>query len=461
MNKTNFKCMYLIDEKLYKKKILDGEPALYANNNKMFSNSMLESYPRTEFVRREYDIASTVGQQGPAGPTGSQGEKGSVGPSGAEGVKGSVGPSGPSGVEGLTGPPGRTGAEGAVGRTGPSGPLGAVGAAGQQGPPGSIAMAEPVGLVAPHLESVPKEDQEDCAHCQLSDEDMGEPISVVSDQRSSKRKRNDEIELNLQEQKKYATASNKEPDSDISENAVLDNEELIEMKEWLRKMRTDIDFPPSRHTHEGISKSKPRKKTNYLVCTFCRRKFISKKNLKSHISNVHSAKKQLTQTANENSESYKRKYETDDSNASHFKKPKSDGKTEFKGRKIAPPKKKATPQKIRFICTYCFNKFPSKMLLKRHILIFHPAKKNLKPTLKAQIETHQAEQEDVSYFCSICERRFSREKSLSNHVRRFHKEYFEQWERDSKRKRTSEPEGVYVKRQKKAYKPTILYRNYF
>jgi uncharacterized C2H2 Zn-finger protein len=101
------------------------------------------------------------------------------------------------------------------------------------------------------------------------------------------------------------------------------------------------------------------------------------------------------------------------------------------------------------------------MLLKRHILIFHPAKKNLKPTLKAQIETHQAEQGDVSYFCSICESRFSREKSLSNHVRRFHKEYFEQWERDSKRKRTSEPEGVYVKRQKNESKPPIHYRNYF
>jgi uncharacterized C2H2 Zn-finger protein len=101
------------------------------------------------------------------------------------------------------------------------------------------------------------------------------------------------------------------------------------------------------------------------------------------------------------------------------------------------------------------------MLLKRHILIFHPTKKNIKPNLPAQIRTPQAERGKVSYFCSICETRFSREKSLSNHVRRAHKEYFEQWERDYKRKRSSEPEGVYVKRQKNEHKLPIHYQDYF
>lgn len=480
--------MYLIDEKLYKKKILNGDPALNVNNDKQISNSILESYPRTEFVRREYDIASTAGLGGETGIVGPPGQQGPVGPAGAQGIEGAVGPSGPPGVEGRAGPPGSSGPEGAVGQTGPPGALGPEGAAGPPGPPapartaaidmtpGSVAMdiTTPVGLVSPHQESTPNEDDEemDCAHCQLSDT---EPTSIVSDQ-SSKRKINDERGASSQKQIKYTAAPNQEHDSVSSDNADLGNEEWLEMKEWLRKMRTDIDFPPRRYTHGDISKSQKIKRRTHLSgkqtkathtsneneknydCLICHLNFKKRSSLVKHVQRSHSEYFEKGRGGN------KRKYETETSNAYNFKKQKSGEKTEgteFKNRNSASSTKKAPPKKVMFICTYCLKKFQSKMLLKRHILIFHPTKKNIKPNLPAHISTPQAERGKVSYFCSICETRFSREKSLSNHVRRAHKEYFEQWERDFKRKRSSEPEGVYVKRQKNEHKLPIHYQDYF
>ena len=301
-------------------------------------------------------------------------------------------------------------------------------------------MAGAAGLVDPKLESSPKEDEEemDCAHCQLSDKDVVEPTSIVSDQRSSKRKRNDEIEPSLLKQIKYS--SNQEPVSTTSENAGFENEEWLEMKEWLRKMRTDIDFPPRKYAHGDISKLRKFKRKTHVtgkqtnktaahastenrklhVCLICHSDFKKRSSLLKHVQRIHSDYFEKGRRGN------KRKYETETSHASHLKKQKSSEKTEeteFNDRNIDPPTKKIPPRKVMFICTYCHKKFQSKMLLKRHILIFHPTKKNIKLSLPAQIRTPQAERGEVSYFCSICETHFSREKSLSNHVRRTHKEY--------------------------------------
>ena len=447
MTKTNFKCMYLIDEKLYKKKILNGDP-------------------RSEFDRRGYDIASSAGlegmtrivgppdQQGPVGPTGAQGELGPPGPRGVEG------PRGPEGPAGQTGPQGAIGPEGA---TGLSGPLGSTRTGAIDMTPGPVAMdiTGPAGLVASHPESTPEEDEEemDCAHCQLPDDNVDEPTSLVSDERSGKRKINYEIEPNLQKQIKYTASPKKEPSCTTSENDVFENEEWLEMKEWLRKMRSDIDFPPRRHTHRDMSKSQKlkcrrsasKKQTNktaaddsnknrkLYVCLICHTNFKQSSSLVKHARRAHSEYFENMRRGN------KRKYETKTSNASNFKKQKAGEKTEevqFKDGNIDPSSKKASPKKVMFICTYCLKKFQTKMLLKRHILIFHQTKKNIKQNLSAQIRTPQAERGKVMYFCSICNTRFIREKSLSNHVRRAHKEYFEQWEHNYKRKRASEPEGV-------------------
>ena len=463
--------MYLIDEKLYKKKILDGDPEL--NVNKIFSNSILESYPRTAGMA---GIVGATGQQGPIGMPGPQGVEGQAGPPGVSGTEGSVGPPGIEGPTGQQGPVGATGAQGVEGRAGPSGVSGAEGAAGQPGPPEqartvAVDMSGPDGLVDPHQESASEE--MDCARCQLPDDDVDDP-----DRRSSKRKINDEIEPSLQKQIKYTSAPNQEPVDDTSENDGFENEELLEMKEWLQKMRYDIDFPPRRYTPKDIPKSRALKRRMALtgkqanktttpasnenrmshICLICHKRFKKRSTLIKHAQRTHFEYFEKERGGN------KRKYETETSNASNLKKQKSNEKneeTEVKGMNIDPTAKKASSKKVMFICTYCLKKFQTKLLLKRHILIFHQTKKNIKMNLPKQIRTPRTERAKVSYVCSICETRFSREKSLSNHVRRSHKEYFEQWERDSKRKRTSEPEGVYVKRQKSEHKVPIHYQDYF
>lgn len=86
--------------------------------------------------------AGAPGPAGPAGSAGLAGPAGATGPTGPTGTQGATGPAGSTGSAGAPGAPGADGATGATGATGPAGPQGAKGASGAVGDPG---LTGPVG----------------------------------------------------------------------------------------------------------------------------------------------------------------------------------------------------------------------------------------------------------------------------------------------------------------------------
>ena len=144
------KCMYLIDQQMYKT-ILESSSHNSSNNfsnneqsghtDRLFHPANIKISP---YFHQNIESASTnnenLGSKGSPGPPGPPGPPGSVGPAGASGAQG---PPGLSGAAGSIGPPGATRIQGPAGLPGisipgPPGPVGARGPTGKslQGPIG-------------------------------------------------------------------------------------------------------------------------------------------------------------------------------------------------------------------------------------------------------------------------------------------------------------------------------------
>jgi hypothetical protein len=161
----------------------------------------------------------------------------------------------------------------------------------------------------------------------------------------------------------------------LSEGLEHADPEMDELRKRLKRIHEDYDYPP------------PKRDVNKSSRLTAKRKILKVKNL------------------------------VDPNNNDSFK-TDNDGKTT-----------------IYFVCTFCHRKFTRKLLLQNHLSKFHP-KKNLK---KSKGSSDKSEESTTSFICTICSQKFLRINSLRRHIKNIHPEYFEEWSfKGKKRKNVSE-----------------------
>ena len=325
---TNFKCMHLVDDNLYKKMF---------NNQNITQN--LSNLIRVENGNSLQDLTRSEGLPGPAGP---------------------VGPAGPAGMDGKPG---------GIGLTGPGGPQGRPGPQGPPGPTSALDLSqddnkEKLFKTSNHLTSSHESKTENM------DTEKPRPTS-------SKKDILEKMIIDDDEDCDCTTASSSTPKIAKTRNDVqsptrfmdtartTDDESSIDSDILMAKYKkirygSDTDMPDKKQTKQNLDKkinSKRRrensekdsndskrlknlpniKKKSKIVlfsCKKCKQKFNSFNNLKKHISQKHSDNKLSNETRQEKTIEFK--------NETNF-----------------------------FICTICEQKFKKKLSLERHLRRMH------------------------------------------------------------------------------------------